>query len=926
MDTVELLPYSVITGSRESASADKATALATDNIRLLAQQLHIVALSRAPDLDEVLRGKRPLSELNGETQRDALQLFGIWFALLAIAEEHAGMYRRRQIEIESGPSAIPGTFSHVLRRAADTGIPASTVRELIAHAQVDPVITAHPTESKRVTVLETHRRIYRLLIEFESTRWTPRERDELVDKLRTEIGLLWVTGELRLEKPTVDQEVAWGLHFFHETIFDRVPEVLKKLDDSFQDVYGESADSDGTLIRFGSWIGGDRDGNPHVTAQVTRKTLLRMRREALNWYGEQLDRVAARLSIAKHAVTVPVTFTEALDERLQLGSAGHIRDRNPGEPYRQYVSLIRWRLEQTLRTTANGQTITKDSGGYQRSRALIDDLKILGAGLRDAGCEDLAIQYVQPLVRAAQVFGLRTASLDIRENTTVITQTLQAIWERRAGKPAEQCPDRDSGEWRAWLESELALEQSRPLTFESLPQPARKTVELFQMLAELHHDLDDDAVGCFVLSMTRSTADLLGVYLLAKYTGLFEDPLAVERCCFLVTPLFETIEDLRNSPSIMRETLQVPVVRRTIRAHGDAQLVMIGYSDSNKDGGFFTSNWELALAQKRLLGEGRRARTTIEFFHGRGGSVSRGGAPTGHAIAAQPAGSIAGRMRLTEQGEVVSDHYANRGTATHHLELLSASVLEHSLNSEHEDALKPNPEFDDAMTALSGMAYAAYRRLAEHPGLVTYYQAASPVDELALLNMGSRPARRFGAGSLDDLRAIPWVFAWTQNRHLVPGWYGVGTAIADFLAVRGDEGRELLDRMFVQSRLFRLIIDEVEKTLAQTDLALAERYAALVPDVTVKEEIFSMISREYERSVDMILALTGGDTLAERFPQFTRRLARRLPALNQINRQQVQLIANFRADTSTKPADKLEETVALLLSINAVATGFGWTG
>ena len=338
---------------------------------------------------------------------------------------------------------------------------------------------------------------------------------------------------------------------------------------------------------------------------------------------------------------------------------------------------------------------------------------------------------------------------------------------------------------------------------------------MFALVADMRSRLDREAFGSFILSMTHSVADVLGAYVLAKEGGLYLDEAGLELCTLPIVPLFETIPDLRAAPVIMRELLRVPVVRRSTRWQGNVQEVMIGYSDSNKDGGFMSSNWELAKAQSKLTRLGEELGVAIAFFHGRGGSVSRGGAPTGHAIAAQPAGSIRGRFRVTEQGEVVSFKYANRGTASYQMELLASSVFAHALKSEREDALVPRAEFDDALEALSGASLAAYGKFIADPDLVAYFQAASPLEEISLLNIGSRPARRFGARSLADLRAIPWVFAWAQNRHAITGWYGVGSGLTSFIEVRGERGLQLLHRMFEDSRLFRLILDEVEKTLAR---------------------------------------------------------------------------------------------------------------
>jgi phosphoenolpyruvate carboxylase len=447
---------------------------------------------------------------------------------------------------------------------------------------------------------------------------------------------------------------------------------------------------------------------------------------------------------------------------------------------------------------------------------------------------------------------------------------------------------------------------------------------MFRVVRQLREEIDREAFGAFVLSMTRSVSDVFGAYLLAKQGGLFADTAGIESCTLPIVPLFETIDDLQRAPAIMRELLNVPLVRRSVRAQGGVQEVMIGYSDSNKDGGFLASNWELYKAQIKLTRLGQESGVPIAFFHGRGGSVSRGGAPTGRAIAAQPAGSIRGRMRITEQGEVVSYKYANRGTAQYQIELLASSVVEHTLKSEREEALAPSAEFDEGMEALSGAAQAAYRRLTDHPDLLTYFQSASPLEEISLLNMGSRPARRFGARSLGDLRAIPWVFAWSQNRHFVPGWFGFGSGVLTFLQVRGERGSALIQRMFRDSRLFRLIVDEVEKTLAYVDLTLAREYADLVPDARVRDEIFAMIEEEYHKSVEAALRISGGSELNERFPRFRRRLARRMGTMNQISRQQIELLRRFRESGGDRTQE--EQLSALLLSINCIAAGFGATG
>jgi phosphoenolpyruvate carboxylase len=903
--------------------AASAAHYANEVVDLLSGLLLSLVRQRTPEVEPVLRGERRPSELTPEQLARTLQVQGIWFQLLSIAEQNAAMRRRRQIEAERGYDQVRGTFAQVISEAALSRVPAASLQSLLGVLRVRPVITAHPTEAKRVTVLEKHRRIYRRLVDLESPRWTPRERQSLIAGLRNEIELLWMTGELRLSKPTVPQEVFWGLHFFNETLFEAVPDLLDKMDRVLAQYYPGEQFAVPPFFQFGSWIGGDRDGNPFVTNEVTHSTLLQNRLTSLGRYRRRLEELVRALSITERAVPPSERFRAALDRELEAtGEAETIAARNPGELFRQYLGCMVQRLVVMITATERGDT-RPDPAGYASSDALIADLKMIEDELSGANRAELGSALVRPIRREVESFRFSTVRLDVRENTTRLNTALRDLWRATTGGAADAV-EPAADEWRAWLAAELA----RPLPAEApppaLPTESAETLGMFSLVRRLREEIDREAFGTFVLSMTRTVSDVLGAYLLAKVARLFGDTAGIESCTLPIVPLFETIEDLQRAPAIMRELLGVPLVRRSVRTQGGVQEVMIGYSDSNKDGGFLTSNWELYKAQIKLTRLGKEIGVPIAFFHGRGGSVSRGGAPTGRAIAAQPAGSVQGRMRITEQGEVVSFKYANRGTAQYQIELLAASVFEHTLKSEQEQALVPTAEFDEAMEALSGAAQAAYRKLIDHPDLLAYYQSASPLEEISLLNLGSRPARRFGARSLGDLRAIPWVFAWSQNRHFVPGWFGVGTGLLTFLEVRGERGSALIRRMFNDSRLFRLIVDEVEKTLSYVDLGVAREYAELVPDPRVRDEVFGLIEEEYHRTVDAVLRISGDDRLAHRFPRFRRKLARRLPMLNQISRQQVELLRRFRESGGDRTQD--EQLSALLLSINCIATGFGATG
>ncbi len=857
---------------------------------------------RTPEIVPLLENR---GQITPQTRLRVLQAYGIGFQLFNIAEQNAAIRHRRAIEDELGPEQVPGSFSSAFAHARAVGLDADAVRDRLQGVQIVPVLTAHPTEAKRVTVLEIHRRIYVLLKELEETRYTERERQRMTRAIRDEIDLLWMTGEIRLTKPTVPEEIAWILHFFDESLYRGARDLFWQLSQALEEHYPEAQFETPPLLHFGCWVGGDRDGNPHVTPEVTREALDGYRDAALSHLSRQMAEARSQLSIAAHAVTVPAEFLSRLD--VMLGGhadADALRARNPQEVFRQYLSLLMRRLEATREDAAEG---------YATAAELVEDLKALEEGLRETDCRSIADLLVRPLRLEAQVFGFHTVSLDLRENSTVINNTLAALYrQQEGGEP----PEPGSDAWTEWLKRRLAEPMETLPEFALEDEMAQRTLELFQLIGEVADRRGMEPFGAFILSMTHTPADLLGVYLLAKYGGLFSDLKNCETCRLPVVPLLETIEDLRRGPVLLREMLDIPMVRRSVRA--GVMEVMVGYSDSNKDGGFLCSNHEVSLAQSRMRRVGEERGVPVAFFHGRGGSSSRGGMPAGRAIAAQPPGTIGGRMRLTEQGEVVSGKYANRGYAETQLEILAASVLEHSLPDEESR----HPGFEEAMEALSQLSYTAYRKLADHPGLVMFYQDASPVEELALLKIGSRPMRRFGANTLDDLRAIPWVFAWTQNRMMIPGWYGVGDAIAEFVRVRGEEGERLLRTMFEEHRLFRLVIDEVEKTLYQVQLDIAGDYAALVPEPEVGAEIFAMIEQEYGRTCQAVLQVSGSEALCERFVMFRDRLSRRLPIIDRVSREQVELIKLCRSQERPETLD----LVPLLLSINCVAAGLGWTG
>ncbi|MEJ6782954.1 phosphoenolpyruvate carboxylase [Aminobacter sp. Piv2-1] len=882
---------------------------------LLFRLLVSVVSEREPGVADVLTGRLNLDALASAQRIAALQATGIWFQLAAIANELLAMRSRRELEQMGGADHVIGSFSNVLGEIAAAGYPAEDIQATLDALSVGPTMTAHPTEAKRVTVLEIHRRIYRKLTELEQQRWSPREREQLIDDLKSEIEILWMSGELRLERPSVEREIAWGLHFFREVIFEATPKLYDAVEDALARHYPEYDVKVPSFMRYASWIGGDRDGNPNVTAKITAYALTECRQAIVGWYIGQVRRLITVLSVSANVVDIPEDFSKALARALhRTHAASEIVGRNPDEPLRQFAAAM---LERLL--AMRGEASAKP---YARAEAFKADLRDLENVLGSIGGTLVARRFVRPLRQQLESFGFRTVSLDIRQNSTVVNRVLGELFKATDGDGAATP---DTPQWTTRIRAALHSGEQLEIDRQALSEEARELLDLFDVIRDTSAGMNGGAVGAFILSMTRSSDDLLAVYLLAQYSGLATALDGSGTIGLRVVPLFETIADLRAAPDILDQLLGVSIVRRSVRDFGNRQEVMLGYSDSNKDGGFLASNWELNKAQRRITALAEKRKVKISFFHGRGGSVSRGGAPTGRAIAAQPAGTIGGAMRVTEQGEVVSSKFANRGTGLYQLEILAASVFAHSVKSQNEAELKDNPEFSEALEALTGMSQASYSGLINEPGFIDYFNQASPVEELSLLKIGSRPARRFGARDISDLRAIPWVFAWSQNRHLLTNWYGIGSALNSFVNVRGETGLDLLRQMFERSRFFRLVVDEVDKGLYQTDMDIGRLYAGLVQDRETGERIYRKIAAEYALTRKMISEVNGGLKLSERFPAFKRHFDRIRPQMDSIHRLQVQLLREVRSQDGATAKPK-RAVNALLLSINCISAGLGWTG
>jgi len=881
---------------------------------MLRDQLRQVIKVREPRVLSVIDDPANSAAISVDLIEHALQVIGIWLQLLNIAEENAAMRTRRQMETRSGPDQVAGSFAHAFATVAAANVSEEAVQRALDTVDVQPTLTAHPTEAKRVTVLEIHRRIYLKLYELESPRWTQRERQALLKALRTEIDLLWLTGEIRLEKPTVEQEIHWGLHFFREALYDRTVTLCDMLESALQRHYPEMPARVRPPLKFSSWIGGDRDGNPFVTAEILRETLRLQSAAALNHYLDEIHELGGELPLSN----LLVDTTPELDD-LAERSTDHSPQR-ADEPYRRALSGIYARVAATARTLDHVEPVRHEIGQatpYDDPDALRADLKVLSNSLKLNGSAPLAGGRLRRLLRAVQVFGFHLAPIDLRQNSEVHARS---VAELLAG--AGRCPDYEAlseVDRIRLLVEEIATPRPLYSPYLDYSEETRGELAIFFAARELREKYGAAALPNSIISKTDGVSDLLELALLLKESGLLR-PGKQAQLDVNIIPLFETIGDLQKSAATMDALFSLPAYRELIAGRGDEQEVMLGYSDSNKDGGFLTSGWELYKAEIELARTFGRHGVRLRLFHGRGGSVGRGGGPSYHAILAQPVGAVSGQIRLTEQGEVISTKYGNPDTGRRNLEVLLAATLEASL-TDHENRVEPAEAFHPVMDRLSALAFAAYRALVyETPGFTTYFRQSTVVSEIATLNIGSRPASRKPSERIEDLRAIPWVFSWAQCRLMLPGWYGFGSAVDAYLQANSD-GLATLRRMVHAWPFFKSLLSNMDMVLAKTDLAIASRYADLVTDAGLRDVIFQRIRAEWELTRRHLFSILEQDDFLSDNPLLKHSLQLRAPYMDPLNHLQVELLKRHRAGET-------DERVArgIHLAINGIASGLRNSG
>jgi phosphoenolpyruvate carboxylase len=811
--------------------------------------------------------------------------FAIYFELTNLAETNHRKRRRRAGKLHLDQSPVAGSFRGTLARMRDAGMSAEQALAALARIKVMPVFTAHPTEVARRTVLSKRRRIARCLEQLDHLPLSEAEALDLERTISSEITMLWQTDEVRVQKPEVTDEIRMGLDHYPGSIFETLPRLYTEIREAFRDVYGIELESDRVphVLSFGSWIGGDRDGNPYVTPDTTREALDRARNTIVSHYISEIERVIEPLSSSSKQVSFSKRFQVRLAEYAEcMGEEPTRLGRiSSTELYRRFLSYVVVRLRHS-RAESGGKN------AYATEDEFAADLGLIQESLHENRGTELAERLLEPILRKVRTFGFHLAALDIRQHAAVHREAVQ-----------------------------LASVDSDPA---SPPPPvAPDVLAVFQSIPRWKRDFSPAAVRNYIISGTECEGDILETVRLAQLGGVSvagsgNDP------GLMPVPLFESIRALRACAGIMERVWSNPEYRRLVNSWSGWQEVMLGYSDSNKDGGMLTSIWELYKAHRALHQAARKHDVKLRLFHGRGGTVGRGGGPTHRAILAQPAGDFSGEIRITEQGEVLNWKYSDPVLAEWNLEIMIAACLEALTRPEGPDA-GADSEWTDTMEEMSGEAFNFYRsHIAEDPDVLTYFEEATPARELEHAKIGSRPARRSDSRRLEDLRAIPWVFGWMQSRHALPAWFGVGYALEKF-AAEGKTREKHLQRMATEFPLFNDLVINVELAMAKADLAIAEMYSSLVRERGVRERVWKMIEEEFKRTLRMLLAVKQQKLLLEKNSVLSRSIRLRNPYVDPMSLIQVDLLRRKQLGDNSEALN-----YALGATINGIAAGLHNTG
>ena len=877
---------------------------------------HFRSLSKALRDDEKTQN---FDQLNQEIKRidprlreKIIRAFSVNLQLYNIAEQNYRIRRRRHYQMQDDTVIQPRSLEEGVNQLFDNNISIEEVESALEKLSLELVMTAHPTEATRRTMLRVHQQIADLLTErdFAYARY---DKKVIREKIETDITILWQTAEIREKKPSVMKEVSNGLYYFDKVLFDVLPVVHQDLEDLLEDKYNHRFHVP-SFLRFGSWIGGDRDGNPFVKAETTLKTLREHRKLVLSKYIESIQQLTDKLSQSTKKVNVSGALVKSIaDDQAELNFNGwHKED----EVYRIKLGLVLRRLKLTE---------LEEENGYRDSHALLDDLILIQDSLELHHPAQNPYKLLRKVIRQVEIFGFHLATLDIRNHSGEHENAITEIFNMMGlAEEYKSLGEEDKLELLIKV-----LEDPRPLIsiYDEFTDETQEMIKTFRTIKEAKDTFGERAIEVYLISMATSVSDVLEVLVLAKEVGLYRVyPNGRVKSRIHVAPLLETIEDLKFGPKLIKQLFNIPLYRKHLEARGDLQEIMLGYSDGSKDGGNMTANWELFQAQEEIHSNAASFGVKLKYFHGRGGSLGRGGGPLYASLLSQPTITLGDGVKITEQGEVLSSRYLLPDIAYRSLEQATSVLLTSigGINQTDKQEIMPTPDAHDALGYVSDVALKKYQDLVfEDPDFLKYFNQGTPLNELGELNIGSRPMKRKGSERFEDLRAIPWVFAWTQSRQMIPAWYASGTGLKAYVDKTGDIG--LFREMYAQWPFFRATINNLQMALTKADLDIAAKYTEMIEDEEVSKRIFGKIIEEYELTKQLVLDITEQEELMDHQPNIKESVRIRNPLVDPLNLIQVQLLHQLRLlDDNDQEYTRLLEDV--LLTINGIAAGLRNTG
>nr|CAA6822061.1 MAG: Phosphoenolpyruvate carboxylase (EC [uncultured Thiotrichaceae bacterium] len=864
-----------------------------------------------------------------------IRTFNTFYLISNIIEEDFNHTSRRK-EVDQPDSLLwKGSVRRTVVELKESGFSAEQMQQLINQLSYTPVFTAHPTEARRRTLMSTLRRIFLLIDAMNQPDLNNDQKHSQERQLKAQIQLLWRSNEVRTRKPTVEDEVLYGLYYFRESLFEAIPELYRYFERAMRYAYGPEQINIPSFLRFGSWIGGDRDGNPFVTADVTRKSIRLGMQEALHEYIRRVDELRNLLSHSTAFITPTPAFSEYLEAENQRSGNRLLAKRSDQlteEPYRRLLTIMRYKLKHTLNTVQQRlraettESIILPETAYRDAEQFLTELRLIGESLRSHNDEVIAGGELKDLIRLTETCGFGLYKLDIRQESTIHSETVAEILNLNglATEYATLAEDE-----KLELLSELLLRRRIPIPHRpTMSAQSQKTLEVFDTMLEMRLEAGNDIFGNYVISMTHQASHIMEVLLLGKLAGLNGYDAEGELFCNIsVSPLFETIEDLRQTNTVLKKLLDNPTYRSLLKASGNLQEIMLGYSDSCKDGGILASNWNLYNTQREVIALTNQYGVECRLFHGRGGTVGRGGGPTHEAIIAQPPNTVRGQIRFTEQGEVLAAKYSNVETAVYELSVGCSGLLKASRGLIEEQKAFSH-SFRGAMQEIADAGEDCYHSLIDRTeGFMDYFYEATPVQAIGQLNIGSRPShRKQTVRDKSSIRAIPWVFGWSQARHTLPAWYGIGTALSTFRK-QHEDGTSRLQDMHDQWPAFRSLLSNTQMALFKANMDTAAEYAELAQDQVAAQAIYQKIKAEYKLTLKEVLLATGQQQLLETTPLLHYSLSWRDPYIDPLNHIQITLLKRHQEFLSQN--DEQTESPwldALLRTINAIAAGMRNTG